>query len=155
MTQSHNHKEMSAGCIQQDIDDFTKIIFWICSHIPFNVGDKLVCLYSRLVNDKDTVNCDKPKEAGAVKQKTLDREKFVNCSLKGKTKSHLYNVFKYHWERRNISWFSYNMSTIYSCHWKESRGRGRKLFLLQNDPIINIIFQRRCYKRFKQQGSVE
>ena len=83
---SQTHKEMQPGRIKGDNTDFDKIQSWFRSHKPFIYGEHLVCLDSRLVDEKKQVNCDRLEEIGALIQKGLDGKNFDSCSFKRKDK---------------------------------------------------------------------
>ena len=83
---SQTHKEMQPGRIKGDNTDFDKIQCRFRSHRPFIYGEHLVCLDSRLVDEKKQVNCDRLEEIGALIQKGLDGKNFDSCSFKRKDK---------------------------------------------------------------------
>ncbi|CAK8673814.1 unnamed protein product [Clavelina lepadiformis] len=59
------HKEAFAGRIKRDNDDFEKVQTWFRSHNPFKVGVQLMALDSGLVDDNNSVTCDRAEEIGA------------------------------------------------------------------------------------------
>lgn len=78
------HKEAFAGRIKRDNDDFEKVQTWFRSHNPFKVGVQLMALDSGLVDDNNSVTCDRAEEIGASIQAELDGKTFASCSFKRK-----------------------------------------------------------------------
>ncbi len=82
----YKHKDLLPGRIKRDNVDFDKMQSWFQEHNPFTCGDELVCLDSGLVDENNSVTCDKAEEIGALIQKTFDGKNFANCSIKRKDK---------------------------------------------------------------------
>ena len=76
----------TAGRVKRDNDDFKKIHAWFKVHNPFESGERLISLDSGLVDENDSVNCDRTEEIGASIQCKPDGVNFANSSFKRKDK---------------------------------------------------------------------
>ena len=81
---TEKHIEMSQGHIQRDSDDFQKILTWFRSPDPFKTSDKMVCLDTGLVDERNVVTSDQADEIGSMIQRNLDGKSFTDCSFKRK-----------------------------------------------------------------------
>ena len=87
---NNQHKELFAGRVKRDNDDFKKIQAWFQTHNPFECGEKLISLDSGLVDENNSVNCDRAEEIGVSIQSQLDGVSFTKCSFK--RKDQVYNL---------------------------------------------------------------
>jgi hypothetical protein len=79
---SSEHKELSAGRIKRDSEDFQKIKSWFNSHSPFDVRDHLVALDSGLVDENHQVTCDRAESIGASIHVQINGKTYTDVSFK-------------------------------------------------------------------------
>ena len=87
---NNQRKELFAGRVKRDNDDFKKIQAWFQTHNPFECGEKLISLDSGLVDENNSVNCDRAEEIGVSIQSQLDGVSFTKCFFK--RKDQVYNL---------------------------------------------------------------
>ena len=78
------HKESAAARIRDD-DDYTKLKSWFEDHNPFEAGEGLFAVDTGLTDVKGKITCDRAKEIGAFKIKSLGKV-FLNGPLKRKVR---------------------------------------------------------------------
>ena len=88
------HKELGSARVERDNNNFLEILAWFRNHNPFTTSEKLVCMDSRFIDKKNTVNCDKAELIGARIQKSLNNQTFASCSFKRKDQiTHLQRLY--------------------------------------------------------------
>ena len=79
---SREHKELFAGRIKRDSENFQKIKSWFDSHSPFDVRDHLEALDLGLVDELNQVTCDCSESIGASIQTLMNGMAYTEVSIK-------------------------------------------------------------------------
>ena len=79
---SKEHKELCAGRIRRDSEDFQKIKSWFDSHNPFDVREQLEALDSGLVDEFNQVTCDCSESIGASILAQMNDMTYTEVSFK-------------------------------------------------------------------------